>query len=88
MSWIHVAYVASESEPGLEHEIKRAADGRLGCSCGAYRFMRGAEKICKHLRAFTAAGVADTVSIELHRDVVEMFTFRRAISFGKIGAAS
>jgi len=39
--WSHVTYAESESEPGVEHEIKvRRADGHLGCSCLTNRFRK------------------------------------------------
>lgn len=92
--WTHVAFVESDSEPGVEHEIKRHADGRLGCACLSYRFARG-EKTCKHLRAWRATSnlwvggrgeVATAVRVtpgEIGAGA-ETFTVRRAISFGAV----
>ena len=58
MRWTHEAYVESDTEIGRAYEIKRSADGRLGCECPRYRFKRG-EKTCKHLRAFVAGETMD-----------------------------
>lgn len=87
-TWDHVTFAASESEPGVYHEIKRRReDGHLGCGCLAYRFKRG-EKTCKHLRAY------DKSNSEYRPDQIERvvqidgerFTFsrRRAISIGAL----
>ena len=93
--WEHAAYVESESEPGHQHEVKRhITKGRLGCSCHAYRFMRGSDKTCKHLRALLGLAAAAT---HIDPRVVaapvrvtsggEMFTVtRRAINFENLTA--
>lgn len=45
--------MASESRPNVRHEIMRADNGRLACSCEAHRWSKG-EKTCKHVRAYRA----------------------------------
>lgn len=86
--WRHYAFVASDNEPGVEYEVKRHTDGRLGCSCLSYRFAHGA-KTCKHLRALDAADecLGRSPSSETPREIyrprvgTETFTVRRAITF-------
>jgi hypothetical protein len=96
--WTHVAYVASESEEGVSHEIKRnRRSGRLGCDCTAYRFARATHKTCKHIDALlvgeavqpfpkmpTGALVQPTTMQAEARITIknETFTVRRAIAFG------
>lgn len=58
MRWTPVASVASEREPGKAYEIKRREDGVLGCSCPGYRFRRGPDKTCKHIRALLGLAAA------------------------------
>jgi hypothetical protein len=89
MSWQHVAWVESDSEPGKRHEIKRRADGQLGCGCTAYRFSKGT-KTCKHLRALGSITSDEARSrqkferVQVRRLGAETFTVRRAITFGAI----
>lgn len=90
--WSHVAHVESASEPGVRHEIKRHVDGRLGCSCLAYRFARRDAKHCKHIAATMHAAMGTRCSSMLvQRDVISVGvageTFhvtRRAIAFKEI----
>ena len=97
MTWEHVTYVASDSDPCAEYEIKRrTSDGQVGCSCMAYRFSKGV-KSCKHMQAFLCSVVnanRPTPASVVRRSLTvpatlgriessngETFTFRRAISF-------
>lgn len=91
MTWQKVATVESETEPGKEYDIKRhPTTGALGCGCTSYRFSRGV-KDCKHLRALRGAALpAKAVRPSVEPETVrvksdgEMFTVRRAISFGRL----
>jgi len=90
MSWTYVCDVESESEPDKRWMIKRADDGRLGCACPSYRFMRGSAKTCKHIRAILGVPAPDArVRVEIQetptkvRHGGETFTIRRrAMAFG------
>lgn len=50
--WIRRWTVPSESDPTKTYVIAQASDGRMGCSCWAWR--RNQDKDCKHLRQFKA----------------------------------
>jgi hypothetical protein len=87
--WEHVAYVWSDSQPGKEYEVKRhRTTGALGCSCPAYRFVKG-EKTCKHIEAYARVNFTrDSTPLKCPRPSVsvggETFTIRRAITFGEM----
>ena len=51
MTWETIASVESDSRPGVTYSIKQAPNGRIGCTCPAYRFKKG-EKTCKHIRVW------------------------------------
>jgi len=90
--WRHLAWVASDSEPGTDHEIKQNVDGRIGCDCMAYRFAKGANKTCKHIEGYFGRGrVADVATSNVesvtriavtHKGKTDTLVVRRAISFG------
>lgn len=87
--WTHVAYVQSDSEPGTEYELKRNPFTQLlGCSCPAYRFMRGPSKTCKHIAAYGGVSAQRKTWLETERVPVtategrETFSFRRAMVLG------
>ena len=92
MRWEHVADIESDSEIWKTYEIKRS-DGRYGCECPSYRFVRG-EKTCKHIRAYLTGNEEDhrralTPTVVHERVRIssggEMFTVtRRAITFGEV----
>lgn len=92
--WILLDTVESNTKPDVEYEIKRnPATGTLGCACMGWAM----NKRCSHLDAYIVArGIAvavphptapqkktpDTVTVTVN---AEVFTVRRAISFGSIG---
>lgn len=82
--WTFVGSVESDSEPNVDHKIKRnETTGALGCDCMAYRFARG-EKTCKHLDAYREtdfAGMTQTDGVSIRATPTETFTVRRGISF-------
>lgn len=92
--WTELATVASDSEPGVVHVIKQHADGRVGCSCLAFRFARKDAKTCKHIRALhnvkvlgafrTDGGPSVVVAAGIGAIPTERFTVRRAISFTNV----
>lgn len=95
MSWTHLAYIESDSEPGKRHEIKRAETGKLGCSCMKYRFMRGAVKTCHHIAAYEFDGtmpvvasfttpVGSSTKSKVTHGGETFLIHRRAISFGAL----
>ncbi len=49
-----LAHVASETRPGVVHQIRMGADGNVYCTCEAWKFQRKPvnERTCKHLQAF------------------------------------
>jgi hypothetical protein len=87
--WVEIARVASDSEPGKDHAIKRhASAGILWCDCMAYRFARGV-KTCKHIEALGQVAdrqVAVAARGRQTSDVAvvgaERFTVRRALNLG------
>lgn len=100
IEWEHVAWVDSESEPGVEHEVRRrVSTGTIICTCLGYRFSQS-PKHCKHLaalrlvearpgqstRPITAAirAVAATHEVRVAAVGGETFRVRRAISFWAI----
>lgn len=94
-NWAHVTYVKSRSEPGKRHELKRRADGLIGCGCLGYRF--STDNMCPHIEGFlnglSVAAALDataaserTVTVKLNKKgkspLTETYTYtRRAISF-------
>lgn len=99
-TWVHEAFVSSDSEPGVEHEIERNEDGALRCQCMSFRFAKGkigtATKTCRHLQALeylphqTVAAPTPPrpnaqVSMTTAKGSRETFRFRRSISFGPLG---
>ena len=90
MTWDSVADVESDSQRGVRYTIKRhPATRRLGCSCMAYRFSPGSAKTCKHIEVYranplTAAFEAAQSTLSVVHHDGETFTFRRAISFGRV----
>lgn len=89
--WTLVGSVESDNEPEVAYQIKRKANGALGCDCMAYRFAKG-EKTCKHIQAWTSAETPSGRGIGRGNTVVavaaanETFTVRRGISFGPLTA--
>ena len=90
--WVHVADIASETEPGLKYAIKRhTGTGLIGCGCPSWIFSRGV-KTCKHVESLTgvftaAAGrIADRVVEQRVEARGERFivTGRRGISLGGV----
>ena len=87
--WTYVATVESESEPGKTYDIKRRADGALGCSCLSYRFTKTTPKTCRHIRAFqsgvtvarSGSGSAVIPTVRVPGDTERFIVTRRAISF-------
>lgn len=61
VTWTYVATVESETRPGVRYEIKRAPCGALGCSCPAYRFVKG-RKSCKHIAALLGVEAMETTT--------------------------
>ena len=49
-----LAKVASETRPGVVHEIHMGEDGNIYCTCEAWKFQKRPviERTCKHLQAF------------------------------------
>ena len=92
--WTLEGSVESSSEPGVQHQVKRHRDGRLGCDCLAYRFKRG-DKTCRHIHAYLAAGPLVPVApglgyssaIRVVHAAQETFTVRRALAFGPVPEA-
>lgn len=47
------AEVASSSTPGKVFEVRKLRDGRLGCSCNDWRYVRSLNKTdCKHIKKY------------------------------------
>ena len=60
--WETVGEIASRSEPGKLHFIKRHRNtGRLSCDCMGFRF----NKACPHMRAFTASDETPVTAVRL-----------------------
>ena len=92
--WTEVATVESDSEQGKMHTISRHVNGKLGCTCTSYRFARGDDKTCKHIRALNLGSVshgwiphATGEQVHVKTNDGERFLVRRSISFGSIDAA-
>lgn len=58
--WTLLETVRSESRPGVAYEIRRGADGRVYCTCPAWRFSAG--HVCKHLTARRGRGLVEPVA--------------------------
>ena len=86
--WILLGTVESDTDAGVEYEIKRSPDGQTGCACMGWAI----RKTCKHVDAMHE-GVALTrgdITAAVHvtyggSSKPETLTVRRAVSFGPIG---
>jgi hypothetical protein len=94
---VHLTFVDSDNLLGHEYEIARLPSGDLACACVAFAFNRRTPKTCKHIEAYQgldawAAKAATEAPENRHmpqsvvqaKAAAETFTFRRAMSFGKI----
>ena len=49
--------IKSSSNPSKSYEIVRSdKDGRVYCSCPAWKFSKVSPKTCKHLKQYIASG--------------------------------
>lgn len=62
-----VAQAASESRPGLTHNICMGRDGVLYCTCESWRYQRlpASERSCKHLRAFAQRAAMPLATVKV-----------------------
>lgn len=65
----------SRSQPGTFYEIRKGGDGKVYCTCPAWRFSRA--HVCKHLKERRAKGFSEPIADP--KNVVA----QRAISLGK-----
>lgn len=91
--WEHVAFVESDSEPGVEHEVKRRlSDGHLGCACKRYRFAKASAKTCHHIETVLATAAssrylapADVAApVRVTRGAETFTVTRRAVALGAL----
>jgi hypothetical protein len=87
----NVAWVNSESDPGVEYEIATLPDGQTKCACLGWTFSKKQPKTCKHIEALGLAKVpARTaeryagIPVSVKSAKGETFNVRRAIAFGDV----
>jgi hypothetical protein len=52
--------VSSSSKPDVKYEIRQSrTDGKIYCTCPAWRFSKGEEKTCKHLEQWASTQNTD-----------------------------
>lgn len=52
---IVLALIPSSTDASKNHEIRMGSDDRVYCNCPSWRFSKGEQKTCKHIKQFRAS---------------------------------
>ena len=54
-----IMVVESKSRPGVTYQIRQGRDDRIYCTCPSWKFSKGKNKTCKHMKAVAPHYVYD-----------------------------
>ena len=75
--WEVLCVISSFSQSDVEYEIRRGGDGRIYCTCPAWRFGRG--KSCKHLKLYEEGFKVQRVEEHYSQEGVFVPMYYRAV---------